>query len=108
MYMKKPSSSYVWSTFLQAFQPAFWLGIIFIYVLLTIVFLISKKYLESKLDFSTSLVSVWLAIMALDIKQGPTKISTRLLVLVICLFGALIWWCYNAALISFLTVVIIQ
>ena len=108
LYMKKPKSSYVWTTFLTAFQPSFWLGIFLVYILLTPLFLISKRYLEANIDLSTSIVSVWLAVMALDVKQLPTKLSTRITVLIICLFGALIWWCYNAALVSFLTVNIVN
>ena len=105
LYMKKPSSSFVWTTFLQPFGPLFWLTIGLFYLVLSCFFIISKKSLEGYVDMSTSLVSVGLAIMSLDIKQVSSRLSTRLLIFVICSFGALIWYSYNAALISFLTVV---
>jgi hypothetical protein len=41
----------------------------------------------------------------LDVKQGnPHRLTTRILVMAICLFGALNFWSYNAGLVSLLTV----
>ena len=66
----------------------------------------SAKCLENEdVDYATSLVSMGLALMCLDVKQNPSRLTTRMVLLNIGLTGAFLFWFYNAIFISYLTVV---
>lgn len=111
LYMKKPLQSINWLTFVEVFSLQYWLAVIVIGIVLTLSLMSVKKWIENpersggNPDMPSSSVSVGLALMSLDVKQGnPHRLTTRILVMAICLFGALNFWSYNAGLVSLLTV----
>ena len=71
-------------------------------ILLT--FTVSDQFSSSKRSILKSISSVLLALGALGISEDPKRISARWLFFSICLFGAIVYWSYNAILVSLLTV----
>lgn len=45
-----------------------------------------------------------LTLGALSVPEAAQKVSTRTIFFTVCLFGAMVYWCFNAILVSFLTV----
>ena len=54
--------------------------------------------------FNSSLTIVMLPIGALGIDNNVRKLSNRITIFFICLFGSLVYWSYCAVLVSLLTV----
>ena len=54
--------------------------------------------------FNSSLSTVLLPIGTLGIDNAMRKLSNRIIIFFICLFGALVYWSYCAVLVSLLTV----
>ena len=63
---------------------------------------------ETTINFGTSIATVFLSFMALEIPVEPNRVPGRALVLTVCISGALVFWSYNAGLVSLLTVDNIQ
>ena len=108
--MKKPRRSVSWTTFTDAFAFDFWgvLGLCFITlsILFYVIFLFVNG--ETTINFGTSIATVFLSFVALEIPVDPNRVPGRILVITVCLTGALIFWSYNAGLVSLLTVDNIQ
>ena len=56
-------------------------------------------------NLSTSLAVVLTSIGALGIDIDQRKYSHKAIILIICVFGAYVYWSYSAVLVSYLTVV---
>ena len=56
-------------------------------------------------NLSTSLAVVLTSIGALGIDNDQKKYSHKAIILIICVFGAYVYWSYSAVLVSYLTVV---
>ena len=60
---------------------------------------------ESTIDVGTSVSTVVLSLVALEIPVDPSRVPGRMLVFTVTLvYGALNFWAYNAGLVSYLTV----
>jgi hypothetical protein len=50
------------------------------------------------------MATVFYSFIAQDISTEPSSVSGRILVLSVCITGAVLFWSYSAGLVSFLTV----
>ena len=104
--MKRPNRSYKWTTFVEVFSNRVWLFIFITYVVWSLALMVTKRLLEKSTDWYISpLASVGLALISLDVRQNPVKLSSRIMIFSVCMAGALKLWSYNAGLVSLLTVV---
>jgi hypothetical protein len=105
--MSLPKSSTVWTSFLDVFDKAFWVIVIFCALCLSIVCYITWISIENEPPnnrFSTSIALVLLSHIGLSLSMSPKKVSTRISVLTVCTTGMVLFWVYNSGLTSFLTV----
>ena len=104
--MKKPKRTVSWSTFVEVFAIDFWIALTLTFVGLTILFFVIFLFVRSETTISigTSVSTVFLSFLALGIPVNPTRIPGRTLVLSVSLSGAIVFWSYNAGLVSLLTV----
>ena len=67
---------------------------------------ISAFFQETKddIEVADSCAIIFYALIAMDVPLEPTKVSTRVLILSVCITGAFLFWSYSAGLVSFLTV----
>ena len=81
---------------------------IYIAIVCSLIFLNSiehKPMAESIVQgFNSSLAIVMLPIGSLGIDNNVKKLSNRIIIFFICLFGTLVYWSYCAVLVSLLTV----
>jgi hypothetical protein len=55
------------------------------------------------MDASNALATVFFSFLALEIPIKPSGIPRKIVILSVCLTGALLYWSYCACLVSFLT-----
>ena len=105
--MKKSRQAAKWKTFFEVFSPLIWLTIFCTNIVVTLVLIKANSTIDRKnIDLNSSWVTIGLAMMALDVKQSPNTLTTRIIVAIVCFYGVFLYWSYNAAFVSFLTVVI--
>lgn len=107
LYMKRPGQALKWDTFVEVFDVFYWTFLLSMAVLLTVLLVGSQKLLAKK-ERHLHFAAAGLALMALDVRVNPLKITTRILIFLICAMGALNYWSYNAGLVSFLTVEVFE
>ena len=99
--MRVPKQSLSWDTFVDVFDKIFWLAVAGMVTLASLVLHLANRMRRHPLK---SLSSVLLTLGALSVSENPMKFSSRTIFLTACLFGALVYWSYNAILVSLLTV----
>ena len=104
-FMKWSGDSVNWLTFLMAFDSQFWLVLMSVSfgfaVALYIIFLAKR---EKTISLMASFATVCLSFLALPVPVNANRVPARILVFTVCMTGALVFWAYNAVLISLLTV----
>ncbi len=108
IYMRRPLQSLNWLTFIEVFTTWYWVSIFLSGILLVLALMVTTKWIARTNRVHMAFVSVPLALVAYDIRQDPKKVTNRMLIFVICFWGALNFWTYNAGLVSFLTVEIFK
>ena len=105
LYMKRPNQALSWTTFLAVFDHNFWIVLVAIVFSLSVIFFITYFFasVEDTADVGISLSTVLLAFVGLGITVNPRGLPGRILVLTVCLTGSIVWWAYNAGLVSHLT-----
>ena len=105
LYMKNPRRSVSWTTFTDVFDNFFMVLLAIEFFALAIVFFVIFYFVnnETTIGIGTSVSTVFLSSLALGIPVNPIRIPGRILVLNVCVTGALIFWSWNAGLISLLT-----
>ena len=106
MWMMIPKRSFSWTTFVAVFADDYWIGLCSVTAGLSVVFFIIFLFINSEttIDAGTSVSTVCLSLVALEIPVDPKKVPGRILVFTVTLiFGALNFWAYNAGLVSLLT-----
>ena len=106
LFMQLPRQAVSWVTFLNVFDNLFWLTLLAITVALTLIFYIIFLFVnkEETITIGTSFATVYLSLMALSIPVEGRRLPSRCLILSVSLTGALVYWAYNAGLVSLLTV----
>ncbi len=106
LFMKRPKKAVSWTTFIDVFDNTFWIGLTFLYVGVSIVFYVIFLFVnnETTISIGTSFSTVFLSSVALSIPVDPVKVPGRILVFSVCLGCAVVFWAYNAGLVSLLTV----
>ena len=67
-------------------------------------FFLFQQSTENHINIFESSMVLFYSLLALGIQAKPTKNSTKILCLSICIAGALVFWSYSAGLTSLLTV----
>ena len=120
LFMKKPKLSSSWGTFLEVFYLTYWICLIAIVLacslILAMFFVIlnnnnaskeksgnNKQHFVDKVGISTAMVCLSLATHDVFVSKNLVSHATtalKILIFVVCLFGALNNYAYNAGLIS--------
>ena len=105
LYMKTPRRSLSWTTFSEVFDDLFMGSLMLEFITLSVIFFAIFYFVnnETTIGAGTSISTVFLCHLALTIPVSPSRIPGRILVLTVCLSGALVFWSWNAGLISLLT-----
>lgn len=105
LYMKIPQRSLSWSTFTRVFDTHFMLLLAASTVTLSLIFFIIFYFVnnETTIGPGLSVATVWLGLLALEIPVAPNRMPGRILVFTVSIYGALVFWAYNAGLVSLLT-----
>ena len=106
LFMKIPNDSFRWTTFSDVFDQDFWISVLFATIGASIAFHVLFKFVrkETDLDILTSLGMVLCAFTAIGMPTSPQKSPGRILVLTILLTGTVLYWSFNAGLVSQLSV----
>ena len=107
LYMLNPRQSFSWTTFIDVFDNNFWMSLSAVTAGISILFYVIFLFVdgESTIDVGTSVSTVILSLVALEIPVDPSRVPGRILVFTVTLvYGALNFWAYNAGLVSYLTV----
>ena len=107
LYMLNPRQSFSWTTFIDVFDNNFWMSLSAVTAGISILFYVIFLFVdgESTIDVGTSVSTVVLSLVALEIPVDPSRVPGRILVFTVTLvYGALNFWAYNAGLVSYLTV----
>ena len=67
-------------------------------------YLFSTLSYEPKLHFLESVSTVGLTLIGYSLYVTPNRVASRILILNVCITGAVAFWSYNAGLVSVLTV----
>ncbi|TRY78616.1 hypothetical protein TCAL_12146, partial [Tigriopus californicus] len=106
IFVMRPEKAISWTTFIFVFSPDFWTCLGIGLLLVAIGFHLSLKFAEqiSHRNYIESLCSTLMAVGGLSVPEAPVKLSSRILFLSFCIFGALVYWSYNAILVSLLAI----
>ena len=107
LFMLNPKKSFSWTTFVAVFDDEFWMILSAVTVGIGILFYVIFLFVdgESTINVGTSVSTVLLSLVALEIPVDPSRVPGRILVFTVTLvYGALNFWAYNAGLVSYLTV----
>ena len=113
LFIRKPGPSVSWTTFINVFDFVYWYVIlafmtVFIVLLITVSYHSKEEKIQSKIVNARNAVSTTvLAFVAFDVPgasdwNSREYNSRRILLLAICLCGAINFYAYNAGLISYL------
>lgn len=106
LFIKMPKQSVSWTTFVDVFAIEFSMALVGLFVGLTLIFYIIFWFVnnETTIGLGKSVSTVFLSFLALSIPVEPNRVPGRVLVFSVCLSGAVVFWSYNAGLVSLLTV----
>ena len=116
LFLKKPKPSLQWDTYYAVFNPDLWISWIVIVLMCTFVIYFIFFYLDRGkkkknivMDSFAAICTTLLASMALDTFQasntnGRFQITKKAILFTVCGFGMIIYYSYNAILISSLMV----
>ena len=106
LFMKNPNNTFKWTTFINCFDKLFWIAVFIVFIGTAAGLHILKKFVrkEPNTDVGTSFGTVMCAFTALSIPTYPMRNPGRILIITILTTGALLFWRYNAVLVSQLSV----
>ena len=99
LFMQTPEQSASWKTFINVFYFTFWLALTIIVLAASVIYYLTMGQRPLK-AFSTVLLSLGM----LSVGKNRLKLSSKLLLFTMCIFGAVVYWSYNAFLVSILAV----
>ena len=106
LYMKRPKGTILWTTFWEVFDHHFWIvfGGVFLIQSLQLFFALKFGRDDPQINYVTALSSVVLSTGTLDMHIKAKKVPARTMMFTIAITGAVVYWSYNAGLISTLTI----
>ena len=104
IFIKNPTNTYNYTAFLEPLTYASWVAIlVFLLSVPFVIFFISKMSDDDKVaDLPESFGAVYVALLLLGSTLEPVKIPTRIVFLSILLCAALLFWHWEAMLVSYL------
>jgi hypothetical protein len=112
LFMQIPGKSVSWTTFTDVFEKFFWLVIAIMVLVLSISLYLESRWTNDeteKIDFPTSTTTVLLSLIGQSIPvSNPRRLSLRILLISICVTAAVIFWGFQAGVVSVLTVEVVD